>query len=138
MKIMKDIFFTGTWRKEWNKEFNLTLERALIAKGFSCYLPQRDSDQTGSRKSIFLADIEGLKDAKVQLAIGANKAQSSNWGLEIGVAFTLGKPIIILTDKDSPPDLMPEGAASEIFVPEAIDDIESFMDDLEAVIRKYL
>lgn len=135
---MKDIFITGTWRKEWNKDFNPKLEEALIAEGFSAFLPQRDSDQIGTRKEIFLDDIAGVERAKLLLAIGANKAQSSNWGLEIGYAYAKGKPVIILTDKESLPDLMPEGAATEVVVPENINDIQSYIKELAALIRKLI
>jgi len=132
---MTDVFITGTWRKEWNKDFNPKLEAALVSKGISCFLPKRDSNQTGSRKEIFFADIAGIEHSKLLLAIGANNAQSSNWGLEIGFAYAKGMPVVILTDANSPPDLMPEGAAREIFTPDNIDGIESYINDLATVIR---
>lgn len=133
---MKDIFLTATWRKEWNKEFNPKLEQTLLEKGITCYLPQRDTDQSGTRQNIFLEDIAGIDQANVVVAMGANNAQSSNWGLEIGYAYATQKPVIILTDEQSPPDLMPEGAAAHILVPSDMNDISSYIDELVAVIKQ--
>ncbi len=135
---MKDIFITGTWRNEWNKEFNPKLEAGLADEGFSCFLPQRDSNQTGTRKEIFLDDITGINGAKLLLEIGANRSQSSNWGFEIGYAYAKGIPSVILTDKESPAELMPEGAASEIFTPENINDIETYIKELSALVRRLI
>lgn len=135
---MTDIFITGTWRKKWNADYNPKLEAALVAEGISCFLPQRDSNQAGERKEIFLNDIAGIENAKLLLAIGANNAQSSNWGVELGYAYATKKPVIILTDKNSPPDLMTAGTATEIIVPENIDDIQAYIQDLATLIRKLI
>lgn len=138
LTVMKDVFITGTWRKEWNKDFNLKLEEALATEGFSCFLPQRDSNQTGTKEEIFLDDIAGINNAKLLLAVGANNAQSSNWGMEIGYAYASQKPVVILTDRDSPPDLMTTGAANEVMTPGDISDIQSYIKNLSALIQQLI
>ncbi len=126
---MKKIFITGTFRIDWNKDYNPKLAAALEMKGFKCYLPQRDTEQRGNRKSTFEQNTQGVKNADILLAIGAN-SQTANWGFEIGLAYAFGKPVIIITDKRNEVNLMTEGAATRIFVPENINDINGYIDNL--------
>ncbi len=65
---MKDIFITGTFRNDWNKEFNLRLADILESKGWQIFLPQRDSEQLGNRKETFLQDVAGIDQCKMIVA----------------------------------------------------------------------
>lgn len=126
---MKKIFITGTFRVDWNKNYNPKLAAALEAKGFECYLPQRDTEQNGNRKNTFDQNTHGIKNADILIAVGAN-SQTANWGFEIGLAYALNKPVIIITDKPDEVNLMTEGAATQVLAPDNINDIENYIDEL--------
>src|ERR1044072_3926470 len=98
---MPDVFLTSTFRNDWNRAFNLRIDALIRQAGFSSFLPQRDSDQTASRKRIHEDDVQGLKSCRCLLAIGA-LTQTANWGFEIGYASARGIPVIVLTDKTHP------------------------------------
>lgn len=134
---MTDIFLTGTFRNDWNKEFNLKLIKLLEERGYSVYAPQRDSEQKGGRKKIFEQNVKGIDNSKIVIAIGA-KTQSANWGFEIGYAFKTGKPVIILTDSEHPVELMPEGAAAKIIIPEDIESFGSYFEGLANSIKSLI
>jgi len=126
---MKDIFITGTFRNEWNKEFNLRLADILESKGWQVFLPQRDSEQLGNRKETFLQDVAGIDQCKMIVAVGS-KTQTANWGFEIGYAYNCKKPVVIITDSEHPVELMPEGAASQVIIVENLDDLDSYAENL--------
>lgn len=131
---MKDIYLIGTFRNDWNREFNLKIAGLLESSGYSVYLPQRDTEQKDNRKFIFEQNIQGIGQAKMVIVIGA-KTQTSNWGLEIGYAYKSNKPIVVLTDKEHPVDLMVEGAVSHIITTERLDDLDSYKDNLLTLIK---
>jgi hypothetical protein len=134
---MHDIFITGTFRDEWSRRYNERLERALCLRGFSCYLPQRDSEQEGKPERTFAQDLVGVQGARVLLAVGA-RAQTANWGFEIGYAYRCATPVIIISTTDRAVELLPAHAALRIIVPADIDDIESYADDLAATLRSLI
>lgn len=133
---MKDIFITGTFRNEWNKEFNLRLAEMFEAQGLTVFLPQRDSEQIGNRKETFLQDVAGIDQCKMIVAIGS-KTQTANWGFEIGYAYQK-KPIIVITDQEHPVELMPEGAVNKIITVENLDAIDEYFEELIENVKKYL
>ena len=137
---MHDIFITGTFRNDQNKKFNLTLEKKLTKKGFSCYLPQRDTAQADTsvlenRKLTFTENTNGADNAKLVLAIGV-KTQTANWGFEIGYAYASQKPVIILTTKEQGIHLMTEFAAKKIIFADDINNIDDYLDELMQAINK--
>ena len=134
---MKDIFITGTFRNEWNKNFNLQLASTLESKGFKVFLPQRDSEQTGNRKRTFLQDVEGIDKCKMIVAVGS-RTQTANRGFEIGYAFKSNKSVVIITDVDHPVELMPEGASTKIIIAENLDDIPAYIEDLLIFVKQSL
>lgn len=134
---MTDIYLTSTFRNEWNRDFNLKLVEALEERGYSVYVPQRDTEQKGDRKNIFDQDIKGIDNAKMIIAIGA-KTQTANWGFEIGHAFKSGKTVVILTDKEHPAELMTEGAAGKVIIVDNLDKIESYSEALYAAINSFI
>ena len=133
---MHDIFITGTFRNDWNRSFNERLAAALETRGFSCHVPQRDTDQTNDRTK-FECNTSGIDGARMLLAIGT-KTQTANWGFEIGYAAKGGKPILIITDRAHPVEIMPAGASPLILVLEHIDKIESYIEMLLSKIREML
>ncbi|MGE0527068.1 MAG: nucleoside 2-deoxyribosyltransferase [Bdellovibrionales bacterium] len=135
-QVMADVFITSTFRNDWNRQFNLKIAGLLSKNGISCYLPQRDTDQSGDRKRTFQENVAGIQSSKVLIAIGV-QTQTANWGFEIGPAFCLKKPVIVLTDVDHPVSLMCEGAASSIIIATQLDDMESFAGDLLASLHRF-
>lgn len=133
---MKQLFITGTFRNDWNKEFNLRLAEALEKKGLTLFLPQRDAEQLGNRKQTFQHDVAGVDNAQMIVAIGT-RTQTANWGFELGYAYKTGKPIVVITDREHPVELMCEGAAAEIIIPDDIDNIESYIEDILTKIKNF-
>lgn len=60
----------------------------------SITLRVRDTNQTGTDKSVFEEDIAGIKQSNVVLAIAEN--ESPNWGVEVGFSHGIGKKIVAL------------------------------------------
>jgi len=134
---MPDIFLTSTFRNDWNRAFNLRVDEYLTAAGYKCFLPQRDSYQGENKKRVFDEDIAGLDNSRMVLAI-AVKTQTANWGFEIGYARAHNKPVVILTDKEHPAELMPSGGASEIITVDNLDEIKEYGDRLVHAISRML
>ncbi len=130
---MPDVFLTSTFRNDWNRAFNLRIGEVLKEMGLSSFLPQKDSNQTANRKTIYEEDIKGLTSCRGLLAVGA-LTQTANWGFEIGYATAKGMPVVVLTDKDHPIELMCEGAAFEVISVDNLDRIEAYKDRLESVL----
>jgi len=134
---MTDLYFCGTFRTDWSRQFNFELEKRFTSKGLSCFLPQRDSDQSGDKKLTFEEDVAGIDGADCVVAIGA-VMQSANWGFEVGYCYGKKKPVVALTDKENPLDLMTDGAIEHILVVENIDEIDSYFDDLFSIVAQNL
>jgi len=126
---MKDIFFTATFRTDWNTKYNPKLISLLEDTGHTVYAPQRDTEQSGNKKQTFLQNVSGIDNARMVLALGSVQ-QTANWGFEVGYAHKGNKPILILTDNDHPADLMTEGAVQKVMSVENLDDIDSYKDEL--------
>lgn len=135
--MMYDVFITGTFRNDWNKTFNTKVAELLEKNNLKCYLPQKDTDQSGNRKRTFQENVSGVSQSKMLMAIGT-KTQTANWGFEIGQAFSLKKNIIILTDHDHPVALMTEGAATNIITVKDLDDMDSYAPELLSLIKSNL
>ena len=131
---MNDIYLTGTFRNDWNLDFNIKLVKILEGQGFSVYMPQRDTEQKENRQNTYTQNIAGIDESKIVLAIGT-KTQTANWGMEIGYALKAGKPIVILTDQEHPVELMPEGAATKIITVKKMDNMEDYKGELIATVK---
>lgn len=70
--MSQKIFITGTFRVEWNKNYNQKLADALESRGFECYLPQRDTEQIGDKKKTFAQNVQGIRNAQALLAEAIN------------------------------------------------------------------
>lgn len=97
-----------------NYELNYTVFRILESKGISCFLPQRDAleeslksvSENNHRTAIKIreANIKGIVDADIVLAIAKHLGTDSSW--ECGFATGLDKPIILIrTLRDSIEDV---------------------------------
>lgn len=115
-------------KSERNRNFNPLLCQKLEAKGITCHLPQRDTNQKGTEEDKFSQNIDGIKNTDKILAIGVN--ESINWWLEVGYGFGCQKKIILLTDKNHIIPTMSLGMYNNILRVENIDDIESYIDEL--------
>ena len=131
------LYFCGTFRTASSKAFNLDLEKRFKAEGLTCFLPQLHSDQSGDRSRTFKEDIAGIDGAECVVAIG-RELQSANWGFEVGYCYAKGIPIIGLTDKDHPFDLMTSGAIKDFIVREDLEPIDDYFMDLLKLVKKFL
>ncbi len=113
---------------EWNANFNPELCKALEEQGINCYLPQRDTNQDGSREERFHQNIEGIKKSDIVLAVAFD--ESPNWGVEIGYAYGIKKKIVILKSKKHTIPLMAEYMANKVMVVEDLEKIHTYIDDL--------
>lgn len=75
---MKKAYITSTLRFDWNLKFNPQLCAELESKGIECYLPQRDTNQSGPKKEVFQQDIDGINNSEQVLCVAIN--ESVNWG----------------------------------------------------------
>lgn len=134
---MKNIYLTSTFTHEWNVGFNPKIGDALEKSGITCYLPHRDTDQKAvDRMNIFKQDIEGIDNATLVLAIALN--ESPNWGAEIGYAFGVKKPVLVLTSVEHSVPLICKGMTTEIMYVEDLDNIEQYIAVLSDKIKAML
>lgn len=125
---MKDIYLTSTFTNQWNVEFNFKIGDALEAKGVTCYLAHRDTDQKGQSHEIFSQDLEGINNASMVLAIALN--ESPNWGAELGYTYGIKKKILALTDQDHKIPLICNGMITETLRVDNLDAIDIYIDEL--------
>ncbi len=130
---MQTIYIDSTLKHDWNVKFNPELCAALEEQGFTCYLPQRNTDQAGSREGVFQQNTSGIRDADVLLAVASN--ESPNWGVEVGYAYGLGKKIVALATTEHPIPLMAKYMMNDVVETEDLDDIPSYIERLTAAIK---
>ena len=134
---MKNIYLTSTFTNEWNVGFNPKIGDALEKRGITCYLPHRDTNQKEENKlEIFKQDIKGIDNSSIIIAIAMN--ESPNWGAELGYAYGIKKPILVLTNKEHNIPLICEGMATEIIRVEDMDNIEEYIELLSGKIKNIL
>lgn len=131
---MAEVFITSTLKSEWNKEYNPILCAALEDRGISCYLPQRDTNQSGSVDEVCRQNLEGIKNAGKILVVAAN--ESPNWGVEVGYAYAIGKKLIMLTTEDHNLPKMASGMGWEYLRVKDLDDVHSYIDSLVELIKE--
>jgi nucleoside 2-deoxyribosyltransferase len=131
---MNDLYLTSTFSKEWNINFNPRIGNALKEKGVVCHLPKKISTHENP-SDIFLSDLDGINSSKCIFVIAVN--ESPNWGAEVGYAYSLKKPIIALTDIDHQIPLICNGMITEVVRVQNLEDINTYIDDLVAIIKKY-
>ena len=134
---MKDIYLTSTFTNDWNVKFNPKIGTALEEKGITCYLPHRDTNQKEKNNTnIFNQDIRGINQSSMILAIALN--ESPNWGAELGYAYGIKKPIIMLTNKDHSIPLICQEMNTKIIRVENLDSIEEYVSLLVEEIKKII
>jgi nucleoside 2-deoxyribosyltransferase len=134
---MKNIYLTSTFTNEWNVKFNPQIGNSLEKHGITCYLHHRDTNQKEENKlEIFRQDIKGIDNSSILLAVALN--ESPNWGAEVGYAYGIKKPIIILTNNEHNIPLICEGMETEIIKVENLDKIEDYIELLSNKIKNFL
>lgn len=134
---MKNIYLISTFTNEWNVKFNPIIGDALEKSGITCYLPHRDTNQKEEdRLKIFRQDIEGINNSSLVLGIALN--ESPNWGAEIGYAYGLKKPILVLTNREHDIPLICRGMITEIIQIENLDNTEQYIELLSNKIKSIL
>ncbi len=131
-----DIYLTSTFRHAWNRSFNPIIGQKLEAKGISCYLAHRDTDQTATPDEIFRQDIAGINQSKVILCVAEN--ESPNWGAELGYAYGRNIPIIALAQQDHALPLICNGMVTKIIRAADLNLIDIYLDELVQEIRSYI
>lgn len=130
---MTDVFITSTLKAEQNRELNPKLCAALEARGLTCHLPQRDTDQDGTPQQKFQQNVAGVKAADVNLCVAFN--ESINLGAETGFAAGFGKPVVALKEAGHDIPVMLRGLVTREVAVDTIEDPESYADELVAAIR---
>jgi len=131
---MKYIFISSTIHSDWNVQFNPRLCEALEKKELSCYLPQRNTDQVGTKRVKFEQNVKGIADAKVVIVVIEN--ETPNLGAEVGFAYGIGKPLVFLARKGHEPPLMFQGMASTALSAHNLDAIDDYIDELVKLIKE--
>lgn len=88
------IYMAGPLFSLAEKSFNLYVCKLLEAEGHRVYLPQRDTDQTRSERSVFLSDVAGVDWADVVIANYDGYDADSGTSWESGYAYAKGKVVI--------------------------------------------
>ena len=133
---MKDIYLTSTFSNQWNIEFNPKIGEAITQNGITCNLPRKNINFERTNKEVFDQDIEGIKDSSIILAIAIN--ETPNWGAEIGYAYGINKPILVLTDKNHQLPVICEGMITKTIRVENLDSIQEYIDSLVMEIKKLI
>jgi nucleoside 2-deoxyribosyltransferase len=133
---MKDIYLTSTLHNEWNTKFNPIICEKLEQKGFSVFLPQRDTNQSGPKEDIWKQDIGGMDDAKIVVAVALN--ETVNWGAEVGYAFGKGQKVIAVTKNDHSIPLIALHMVSKVIKVNDLDDVDGYIDELADHIKNSL
>lgn len=135
--LMKNIYLTSTFTNQWNVDFNPKIGEALENAGITCYLPHRDTNQKEEDWiEIFNQDIGGIDNSSIVLAVALN--ESPNWGAELGYAYGIKKPILIVTNKEHDIPLICRGMATETLRVESLDNIENYIEALSRTIKKMI
>ncbi|RPI28378.1 MAG: hypothetical protein EHM61_05345 [Acidobacteria bacterium] len=121
------IFISSTLKSEWNREYNQRVCAALESAGFLCYLPQRDVHPESAR-TVFLQNTNAIRRADVLLAVAKN--ENANLGVELGFAFGINKPVIILAGQQDRIPSMLAGMGGEILRFPDLDSIQTYIDEL--------
>ena len=133
---MKNIYLTSTFTNEWNVEFNPKLGEALVKNGITCHLPRKNINNERTNIEVFNEDINGINNSAMILAVGIN--ESPNWGAEVGYAYGIKKPVLVLTDGTHKIPLICEGMVNEVIRVEDLDKIEEYIELLSVKIRTIL
>jgi len=133
---MKNIYLTSTFTNEWNLEFNPKIGEALVKSGITCHLPRKNINNERTDLEVFNEDINGINNSSIILAVGMN--ESPNWGAEIGYAYGIKKPVIVLTDSIHKIPLICKGMVTEVIQVEDLDNIEEYIELLSGKIKNIL
>ena len=92
------VYLAGPLFSDAERQFNLMLATRLETAGYSVFLPQRDVPQdtreAGYPARLFQADVQGLQEADVIVAVCDGIPMDDGTAWEIGFAWARGVPII--------------------------------------------
>lgn len=131
----RDIYLTSTFRHPWNRAFNPLIGAELESMGITCFLPHRDTDQSGPPATRFSQDLAGIDNARMILAIAEN--ESPNWGAEVGYAHGRGMPVIALAHNGHDTPLICHGMINETLYARDLLIFDDYIEDLIALIGKF-
>jgi nucleoside 2-deoxyribosyltransferase len=132
---MKDVYLTSTFTNQLNLDLSAKICSFLEKKNITCYLPYRDTNQKEVDLEIFSQDIYGIKNSAIILAIALN--ETPNWGAEIGYAYSIKKPIIVISNKNHVIPLICKEMTSEIIFVDDINITEDYLNLLIEKIKQY-
>ncbi|HWA90239.1 MAG TPA: nucleoside 2-deoxyribosyltransferase [Rhizomicrobium sp.] len=81
-----------------NAILNADLARRLEARGWDCFLPQRDAVQSDAKNNVVARNIKAIQSADLIVLVTEGLGIDTAW--EVGFATALGKPVIMLEDKN--------------------------------------
>lgn len=131
---MKNVFITSTLHSNWNLEFNPKLCAAIESAGFSCHLPQRDTDQSKTPENKAQQNLDGIKNSELLLCVAEN--ETPNWGVEVTYAYCHNKKIITLMKRGHELPLMVSGMIAEIIEIDNLETINGYLPKQYALIIK--
>jgi len=126
------LYIDSTLKSEWNLSYNERICQALEQQGITCYLPQRDTDQSADREQIFKQNVKALGESTHLLVIANN--ETPNWGTEIGLSYGKRKIIILALSAHQLP-LMAEFLADEIVLVDDFETIETYLEQLTVALN---
>src|ERR1700674_5569197 len=99
------IYIAAPLFSDAERTWNVALRDRLLAWGYDTYLPQEDGEIAFSaikkkpdivkvRKRVFENDIKEVKQCDLLLCVLDGRAVDEGVCIELGIAYTLGKPCI--------------------------------------------
>ncbi len=76
------------------RDFNTALVVLVREAGYEIFFPQDDSPQDDLPDKVFKADLNGLNQAKIVVAVCDGTPVDDGTAWEIGYAYARGKPVI--------------------------------------------
>jgi nucleoside 2-deoxyribosyltransferase len=85
-----------------NADLNADVTQALVTHSWRCFLPQRDAPTSGDGGETAAANIRGLLEADIVLALGYNMGRDTAW--EVGFAAGHGIPVVLVHSSAGTPE----------------------------------
>ena len=104
------IYLAGPLFTQAERDWNLRLAEPIRAAGHSVFLPQTEVQAiaTLDARAIFRVDVDGVRGADAVIAVVDGADPDSGTSFEVGMAFALGIPIVLVrTDFRAGGDALP-------------------------------
>lgn len=119
------VFLTSTLHHPLNLALNPRIASMLEARGFSVYLPQRDTDQSSDKTKI-AQNLNAIRASDASLVIIDHGTH--NLAAEAGFAKGLGHMTIGVVTKGTDVPIMLRGVLDHLLEVESLSDVPAYMD----------